>query len=396
VVLCGVMLDRPTLTLRTLTIAALLVLLLAPQSVVHPSFQMSFAATLALVSTYARGLPLPWSRAGQDTSLGARAALWGVNEITSLVVASLVAGLATMPYAAYHFHRLSPYGVLANLLAMPVVSAWVMPMGILGIVAIPFGFDGEFWRQMGFGIVWMDDVALWVAGLPGAVGRIAAFGTGPLLLATAGLLLLGLLRTPLRLSGISLVMAALLLALRTPAPDVLVAGDGRTFAVRGADGRLAFHHTGGDTFATREWLAADADARDAKDRTLGNGIACDPSGCIGKLGDGALVAYDTAPDALEEDCARTVLVVTPREPPPDCATTVIGRALWRDRGALALRRSASGFEIEPTRPKNFDRPWAPQHVRPAGGTDAAAQGSTAPRAQPRDATPRAEDLEAGD
>ena len=82
------------------------------------------------------------ARAGADSSLGARAALWGVNEIVSLLLASLVAGLATTPYAAYHFHRLAPYGVIANLLAMPVVSAWVMPMGILGVVAIPFGFDG--------------------------------------------------------------------------------------------------------------------------------------------------------------------------------------------------------------------------------------------------------------
>ena len=192
IVLIGVMLDRPSLTMRTLTIAALLVLLFAPEAVVHPSFQMSFAATLALVAAYERGLP--WARAGADSSLGARAALWGVREIASLILASLVAGLATTPYAAYHFHRLAPYGVLANLLAMPVVSAWVMPMGLLGVLAIPFGFDAEFWRQMGHGIEWMDAVALWVASLPGAVGHVTAFGTGPLLSATAGLLVIGLLR----------------------------------------------------------------------------------------------------------------------------------------------------------------------------------------------------------
>ncbi len=179
IVLVGVMLDRPALTIRTLTAAALLVLFLAPQSVVHPSFQMSFAATLALVAAYDRGVPR--MKAGTDSSLGSRAALWGVNEITSLIIASLVAGLATTPYAAYHFHRMAPYGVIANLLAMPVVSAWVMPMGLLGLLAIPFGFDAEFWRQMGYGIEWMNMVALWVASLPGAVGHVTTFGTGPLL-----------------------------------------------------------------------------------------------------------------------------------------------------------------------------------------------------------------------
>src|SRR6202008_2600144 len=180
VVLIGVIADRPVLTMRTITVAALAVMLLMPEAVVHPSFQMSFAATLALIAAYERGLP--WSTAGADTSLGARIALWGLREAALLILASLIAGLATTPYSAYHFHRLAPYGVIANLLAMPVVSAWVMPMGILGVVAIPFGFDAFFWRQMGFGIEWMDTVALWVANLPGAFGRVTSFGSGPLLL----------------------------------------------------------------------------------------------------------------------------------------------------------------------------------------------------------------------
>src|SRR5208282_6476037 len=122
-------------------------------------------------------------------------------QFAGLILASLVAGLATTPCAAFHFHRIAPYGVLANLLAMPIVSAWVMPMGILGVVAMPFGFDAECWRQMGYGIEWMDAVAVWVASLPGAFGRVTTFGAGPLLLATAGLLITGLLRTPLRWTG---------------------------------------------------------------------------------------------------------------------------------------------------------------------------------------------------
>ena len=108
IVLIGVMADRAALTLRTLAIAAIAVLLFAPQSVVHPSFQMSFAATLALIAAYERGLP--WM-AKADTSMSARVALWGGREIAALVLASLVAGLATTPYAAYHFHRIAPYGV---------------------------------------------------------------------------------------------------------------------------------------------------------------------------------------------------------------------------------------------------------------------------------------------
>jgi competence protein ComEC len=397
IVLIGVMLDRPVLTLRTVTIAALVVLLLAPEAVVHPSFQMSFATTLALIATYAHGLPL--ARAGKDTSLGARAALWGVNEIISLIIASLVAGLATTPYAAFHFHRIAPYGVLANLLAMPVVSAWVMPMGILGVVAIPFGFDGIFWRQMGYGIEWMDAIALWVTSLPGAFGRVTSFGTTPLLLATAGLLLIGLLKTPLRWSGIAFVVVSIILAARTPVPDILVAADGRAFAVRGANGKLAFHHTGGDTFATREWLAADADGRDPADKALGDRIGCDPSGCIGTLADGRLVSYVLAPEAFEEDCRRAAIIVATRDAPPDCGATIIGRRDWRARGAMALYRDGSGFRIESARPPNVDRPWAPRaqpRATSAANADPAPNPPTAPPREPHDATPRSDDLQADD
>jgi competence protein ComEC len=396
IVLIGVMLDRPILTLRTVTIAALIVLLLAPEAVVHPSFQMSFAATLALIAGYERGIP--WARAGADSSLGARAALWGVREMLSLIIASLLAGLATTPYAAYHFHRLAPYGVIANLLAMPIVSAWVMPMGLLGVITIPFGFDGMFWRQMGFGIEWMDLVALWVASLPGAFGRVTSFATGPLLLATAGLLLICLLKTPLRWSGVAFVILAVIFAARSPRPDILVAADGRIFAVRGADGRLAFHRSGGDSFAMREWLAADADGRDPADPKLGEGISCDPSGCIGRLADGRLVSYALAPDAFEEDCRRARVVIATRDAPANCAATVIGRNLWRGRGALALRAEGARFIIDSTRPANFDRPWAPRAPRSGSAASSEASGNPATPAlsPPRDATPKPEDLEPDD
>ena len=138
----------------------------------------------------------------------------------------------------------------------------------------------------------MIAVALWVASLPGAVGRMPAFGAGPLLLGTAGLLVICLLHTPLRWSGARWWSWRCVWAVRTPLPDVLVAADGRRLAVRGADGRLAVHRTGRDAFAVREWLAADADApAAATTRPWAKGFACDPIGCIAKLADGALVSH---------------------------------------------------------------------------------------------------------
>jgi competence protein ComEC len=147
----------------------------------------------------------------------------------------------------------------------------------------------------------------------------------------------------------------------------------------------------------REWLAADADGRDIHDHSLGQGIDCDPSGCVGKLSDGALVAAALEPEAFAEDCQRAVLVIAARDPPPGCAAMLVTRELWRSGGALALRRTAAGFAIEATRPKYFDRPWAPapklRNARPETAANAGIDTVTQPRA-PRDATPRQEDIEA--
>jgi competence protein ComEC len=328
--------------------------------------------------------------AGADTSMGARVALWGGREIAALIHASMVAGLATTPYAAFHFHRLAPYGVIANLLAMPIVSIWVMPMGLLGLIAIPFGFDGMFWRLMGDGIDWMIAVALFVAHLPGAVGRMAAFGAGPLLLGTGGLVVLCLLKTPLRWSGGVLVVIASLWAIRTPLPDVLVSTDGQALAVRGADGRLSVHRTGRDAFAVKEWLAADGDARLPDDKALGEGFRCDPSGCIAKLGDGKLISQVITPDAFDEDCGLAAVVVTSRELPGECKALAIDRKVSRGNGAITLRWNGEGFEIKAARPAGLNRPWA-------RGPVVADETAVAPAsAAPRDATPRIEDLEAGD
>ena len=308
-----------------------------------------------------------------------------------LLLASLVAGLATTLYAAYHFHRLAHYGVLANLLAMFVVSVAVMPMGILGVVAMPFGFDGVFWHLMGGGIDWMVWVAQWVGSLPGAVGRIQAFGTGPLLVGTAGMLLICLLRTPLRLSGAALVLGVSLWAVTSPRPDVLVADDGQTVAIRGPDGRLSVLRSSRDTFAVKEWLAAGADARTPKDASLNTGVTCDAIGCIGRLADGRLASMALEVEAFAEDCARAAVVVSARgAPSSSCAATLVDRGVWRTHGAIALRWSGQHFEQGVTLPSGYQRPWTRVTV------SAVAVGQGANQPAPRDASPRSEFLEADD
>jgi competence protein ComEC len=390
VVLIAVMVDRRAITFRTLAVAAMIVLAVAPEALVHPSFQMSFAATLGLVAIVQISMPNLF--ASPDNSKVARAALWGGREIIALAMASFIAGLATTPYAAFHFHRITPYGVLANLAAMPVVSALVMPAGLLGLIAMPFGFDGVFWRLMDVGIVWMIAVSQWVAALPGAIGRMASFGSGPLAAMSIGIILLGLLRTPLRWAGAGLIVLATAWALMTPQPDILVSGDGHNVGVRGKDGRFRVMRTGKDAFLVREWLAGDADPRTAADAALSEGVSCDEAGCLTTMADGTLVALSLKPDALADDCAHAAVIVTTRPPPPDCAAFVIGQEMLRQQGTLALRKTASGYAITAIRPRGVDRPWAPAIA------DAEPETASPKRtpARPVDATPAERDQQAED
>jgi competence protein ComEC len=88
------------------------------------------------------------------------------------------------------------------------------------------------------------------------------------------------------------------------------------------------------------------------------------------------------------------LVVSARDAPPGCAALVIDRKVWRRSGAMALRRRGEQFEVTATRPPGYDRPWA---RAVAGQEEAPVQGrTTTTTTRPRDATPRADDLEAGD
>ena len=387
VVLIGIMVDRRAITFRTLAVAAMAVLLIAPEAVVHPSFQMSFAATLALVALVERGMPLMLASA--DNSSVERAALGGGREIAMLILASLIAGFATAPYAAFHFHRAAPYGAIANLLAMPVVSAWVMPTGLLGLVAIPFGFDGVFWRLMEGGIGWMIAVAQWVASLPGSVGRIAAFGTGPLLVATAGIVLLGLLRTPLRWSGGVVLAGGIVWAMAASPPDILIAGDGQSIAARGADGRLRFLQIKKDAFAMREWLAADADERQVGDASLTDGVLCDEAGCAVAIAGGGYATIALRPEAFADDCVKAVVIVTSRQPPPRCGALVFDQPRLAGTGSVALRRNGGQLTIEAARKPGSDRPWA------RGAAVAPAETTLAPSrlSSPTiDATPAESDL----
>lgn len=186
-VLIGVIATRPALTLRTLALAALVVLVATPWAILDPGAQMSFAATLALIALYERFGETLFRPA--EGGRGLRVLTLGRRYVLALVLTSLAAGLATAPFAAFHFQRLAPLSLLANLAAMPLVSFVIMPAGLIGALLMPFGWDGWVWHLMGWGIGMMVAISDAVAAVPGADRGIRAIPFASLTLLSLALIL---------------------------------------------------------------------------------------------------------------------------------------------------------------------------------------------------------------
>jgi len=262
VMLIAVLADRPALTMRNVALAAMAIMLVSPSAVVGPGFQMSFAATAALISAYAaiaRRARDTTNIAAGGTSRSAplRWLAFVAKALFGLAVTSLVAGLATGLFSAHHFHRVAGNGLLANLLAMPLVTLVVMPAGLLAMLLMPFGLDAWPLHVMGQGLEGVIAVARYVEGLGGdfSVGQVPLQAT---MIAGAGFVVLVFLRSWLRLSGLALFGLGAVSAVPPfahPAPDILIAESGDLVALAGPAG-LASNAARPSAFVFSQWQVA--------------------------------------------------------------------------------------------------------------------------------------------
>jgi len=230
--LAAVFFDRPSISLRDIALSAWVILLLSPSEALGPSFQMSFAETLALVPGYAI-----WSRRPpREHPLLQVAAVKPVVFIRffgGILLTSMIGGFSTALFAVEHFHRLSAYGLPANLMAMPVISFVVMPMGMLAMLLTPLGLDVIPWKIAGFGL----DIVIAIAQMVSAWGGNIDIGKLPgwyFPVAVAGFLLLAILRTKIRYLGAgiaALATALVAVAPSEPPPDIVIAEDGNLVAI---------------------------------------------------------------------------------------------------------------------------------------------------------------------
>jgi competence protein ComEC len=375
VVFLAILLNRPALSLRNVALAALLILIIMPDSLVDVSFQMSFAATAALIAGYERfGRYLHF----EARSVRERLIWQPVYVIGGVLVTTATAGLAVEPFSAYHFHNLTTYAALGNLLGGPPIDFLVMPAMVIALIAMPFGLDEWPLKIMGFGIDLMMSVAKYVASLPGAIIHLAAFPFAALLIIVLGGLWLIIWRRRWRLAGLALIGAGIALTSLHKKPDILIDRDAKAIAVRGKDGLLQAPKSRKAHYSLGQWLKADGDSRKPKAAATGFGFQCDASSCL-TLVKGQLVSFISKPDAITEDCRRAAILVAPMDIRQPCGarTLILDRgALW-EKGATAIYLLDSGPRVETASEWRGVRPWSPARRRrefispviEAGGAD---------------------------
>jgi competence protein ComEC len=344
-VMLAILLDRPAITMRSLALAAAILLLMRPESIFEPGFQMSFAAVAALVAV------AEWEM-GRER-IKPRGALYRYAH--GIILTSLVGSLATMPFALFHFDRATHYAVLGNLIAMPVMGFWVMPAAALAVILMPFGADGPALAMLGKGITVMTAMGRWVSNLPGAVSLAPAMPLAALVLISLGGLWIFLWQKSWRWWGLAPMLIGCVWAYAAPRPDMLVAPDAETVAIRGQGGLLHFVRKPKDRFVAREWLRRDGDGRDVLQAIGDPSLKCDGVGCVMK--NKVLVAVSQKPEALAQDCAVARIVVSAAAAPGckgpavmiDRDTAMTGQG-WRVR--LSPEPSAQSVRAE-----RGERPW---------------------------------------
>ncbi len=349
VMLIAICLDRRAVTLRAVAVAALIVLCLSPEGLTGPGFQMSFAATTALVAVFAdirdRHLMLGWPN-------------WARN-IASLVISSAIAGFATAPFAALHFNQMAQWGLIANLLSVPMMGMVVMPGAVLSAILAPIGLEQIGLELMRLGVKWILFVAETVSGWDGSLRFIKAPDAHVLpILAVAGALLC-LLQSLTRLIGLPVLALALGLWAITERPAVLLSDTGMLIGVMTPEGR-ALNKPKGDGFAARVWSENDAN-RVTQEQAVARADFSRKNAGFELSGHDIRYSADKELTAMDvsELCASEDFLILPfyedRLPCDGLAAKDLKQA-----GSVSLDATEEGLIVKTSRLVRGNRLWVPQ------------------------------------
>ncbi|WP_373352938.1 ComEC/Rec2 family competence protein [Pseudoroseicyclus sp. CXY001] len=356
VALVAVLLDRRAISMRAVAIAALIVLVLRPESLVNAGFQMSFAAVVALVAVFG-AMPL-WG-------LARRGRLWRwAMPALLLGLSSLVAGLATAPIAAVHFNRMALYGLAANLLAVPAMGLLVMPGAVIAGLLAPLGLAAPGLLLMEFGARWILAVAARVSEAEGAVRAVVSPPAAVLPLLAFGGLVLALWRGRGRWAGLAPLGLALALWQGAPRPALLVSDTGGLLGLMTPDGR-ALSRERTDSYNAGIWLQNDGSLA-TQEEAAASGALAESAGQL-RIALGGVeilqIRGTRALAALGPDCGGAAILIANVEVPGPRPCDVYDSLRLRGTGALALDPAGHGAAPIP-----FADPAAPEGITFDGGS----------------------------
>ena len=336
VMLVAVLLDRRAITLRSVAIAATILLVWQPEALLSPGFQMSFAATVALIAGFGlvsrRMEPGAWPR--------------GAQLVLALVLSSVLGGVATAPYAAAHFNRFTDYGLVANLLTGPVMGLVVMPAGAVAGLLAPLGLHGLPLAVMELGCRWILHVAHEVAALDGAVTAIPAPPGAVLPILTLGLCWLVFWPGRLRWAGVGAVVGALALWSLSERPLALI-GAGGIVGVMGAEGRAISAPRGGG-FMVQNWLENDGDLASRAEAAARPGFVPGDGGLVFAFDGRTGLVLRRGEGAAPGACDRHAVIVLAEPAALDGPCLRLDPAAMALSGTVAVVAGPAGMSLRAT------------------------------------------------
>lgn len=360
IVALAVLASRPVLTMRNVALAALAILIVSPSSLMGASFQMSFAATMAIIAAY-ETIPAPHRqrRAGRVGRLWDT--LWRAG--FTLFLTSLAAWAVTGLLGAWHFNRVAGIPALAaNMLVLPIFTIFVMPSAAAALALMPFGMEWLALAPMQAGL----DVILYLAELCATyLGRAQPVPAPNLLwalAAVAGVIWFCLWKQTWRHAGLGLVLLALCASVLLPAqrPDLLIDRQGRLAALRDEGGQLWLSNLPRNPFIAERWLRSDGDSREVGEAYDDSLFICSRTACRSAIEGRPVVVVIRNRYAPAEKCAGADIVISRVALKHRLCTDAplfLGPDDFASGGAHAVYFTPEGARVENAADFIGERPW---------------------------------------